>query len=82
MTILGTNRICGNGDWETLSVPSLFSAKRKRNRKESAETSINSYCQGQAPLKKNIICPNEHLVSDYWSDVWLSSSTTWKGLWL
>jgi len=33
--------------------------------KESAETSINSYCQGQAALKKNIICPNKRLVSDY-----------------
>lgn len=31
-------------------------------RKKSAETSINSYCQGQAAMKKNIICPNERLV--------------------
>lgn len=40
--------------------------------KESAETSINSYCHSQAALKKNIKCPNECLVSDYWSEVWLS----------
>lgn len=51
--------------------PSLFCRGEERTfGEESAETSINSYCQDQAAPEKNITCPNERLVSDYWSEVW------------
>lgn len=49
--------------------------------KESAEASINSYCQGQAVRKKNIICPNEQ-ASDYRSEVWLSVAPLERDGWL
>lgn len=50
--------------------------------KESAETSINSYCQGQAAPKKNIICLNGIWPVIIGREVWLSVAPLEKDGWL